>query len=115
MKKLILKWLGLDNLLGLDDVEDCVTSLLARRYDLNGLVSNFEDLKYLVEDKEYRWDNTADKVEYFEADDYLLKDELKEFTQEYKEALEKVQAIDDRLTELVAGYRLDVQLIKEDF
>jgi hypothetical protein len=57
----------------------------------------------------------ADKVEYFDADDYAMRDELKEFKQEYKEALEKVQAIDDRLTELVAGYRLDVQLIKEEF
>lgn len=115
MKKLIQKWLGVDNMLGLDDVEDCITGVLSRRYDLDGLVSNFEDLKHLVEDKEYRWDDMADKVEYFDADDYAMRDELKEFTQEYKEALEKVQAIDDRLTELVAGYRLDVQLIKEEF
>ena len=118
MKKLILKWLGLENVLTFshsDFIDDCVTSLLARRYDLEGLVSNFEDLKHIVEDKEYRWDDMADKVEYFDADDYAMRDELKEFTQEYKEALEKVQTIDDRLTELVAGYRLDVQLIKEEF
>ena len=29
--------------------------------------------------------------------------------------LDKVQSVDDRLTELVAGYKLDVQLVKEEF
>ena len=115
MKKIIQKWLGVDNMLGLDDVEDCITGVLSRRYDLDGLVSNFEDLKHLVEDKEYRWDDMADKVEYFDADDYATVDELRSFEQEYKDAIDKVQAVDDRLTEMVAGYKLDVQLIKEDF
>ena len=118
MKKLILKWLGLENVLTFshsDFIDDCVTSLLARRYDLDGLVSNFEDLKHLVEDKEYRWDDMADKVEYFDADDYLMKDELKDKLSDFQEAIEQVQELDDRLTQLVAGYRLDVQLIKEEF
>lgn len=115
MKKLIQKWLGVDNMLGLDDVEDCITGVLSRRYDLDGLVSQFEDLKYLVEDKEYRWDDMADKVEYFDADDYLMKDELKDKLSDFQEAIEQVQELDDRLTQLVAGYRLDVQLIKEEF
>ena len=129
MKYLILKWLGVPHLLDeavrikteeaiksfKDEVINFVTGDLNNKYDLDGLVSQFEDLKYLVEDKEYRWDNMADKVEYFEADDYLRKDELKDQLSEFEEAIAKVEAIDDRLTELVAGYRLDVQLIKEEF
>lgn len=115
MKKLILKWLGLDNMLGLDDVEDCIAGVLSRRYDLDGLVSNFEDLKHLVEDKEYRWDDMADKVEYFEADDYLMKDELKDKLADFQEAIYKVEAIDDRLTEMIAGYVLEVNLVKDDY
>ena len=118
MKKLILKWLGLDDVLRFDDsdfIDECLTNLLARRYDLDGLVSNFEDLKHLVEDKEYRWDDMADKVEYFEADDYLLKDELKDKLADFQEAIYKVEAIDDRLTEMIAGYVLEVNLIKDDY
>jgi hypothetical protein len=112
MKKLILKWLGLDNMLGLDDVEDCITGVLSRRYDLDGLVSQFEDLKYLVEDKEYRWDNTADAVECIaDVEELAYKSEIDAL----KDKLDQVQEIDDRLTQLVAGYRLDVQLIKEEF
>ena len=112
MKKLILKWLGLDNMLGLDDVEDCVTSLLARRYDLNGLVSKFEDLQGSFEDGEYRWDNTAHVVDSIvDVDELIYKDDI----QELKDRLDQVQELDDRLTQLVAGYRLDVQLIKEEF
>ena len=118
MKKLILKWLGLDNVLRFDDsdfIDDCVISLLARRYDLDGLVSQFEDLKHLVEDKEYRWDDMADKVEYFDADDYLMKDELKDKLADFQEAIYKVEAIDDRLTEMIAGYVLEVNLVKDDY
>ena len=115
MKKLIQKWLGVDNMLGLDDVEDCIAGVLSRRYDLDGLVSKFEDLQGSFEDKEFRWDDMADKVEYFDADDYLMKDELKDKLSDFQEAIEQVQELDDRLTQLVAGYRLDVQLIKEEF
>lgn len=118
MKKLILKWLGLENVLTFshsDFIDDCVTSLLARRYDLDGLVSQFEDLKHLVEDKEYRWDEVADKFEYFDADDYLMKDELKDKLADFQEAIYKVEAIDDRLTEMIAGYVLEVNLVKDDY
>ena len=118
MKKLILKWLGLENVLRFDDsdfIDDCLTSLLARRYDLDGLVSQFEDLKHLVEDKEYRWDDMADKFEYFDADDYLMKDELKDKLADFQEAIYKVEAIDDRLTEMIAGYVLEVNLVKDDY
>ena len=115
MKKLILKWLGLDNVLRFDDsdfIDDCVTSLLSRSYDLEGLVSKFEDLQGNFEDGEYRWDNTADVVESIvDVDELIYKDDI----QELKDKLDQVQELDDRLTQLVAGYRLDVQLIKEDF
>ena len=115
MKKLILKWLGLDNVLRFDDsdfIDDCVTSLLARRYDLEGLVSKFEDLQGSFEDGEYRWDSTADVVESIvDVDELIYKDDI----QELKDKLDQVQELDDRLTQLVAGYRLDVQLIKEEF
>ncbi len=56
-------------MLGLDDVEDCITGVLSRRYDLDGLVSKFEDLQYSFEDKEYRWDNTADKMEDIDVEE----------------------------------------------
>ena len=118
MKKLILKWLGLDNVLRFDDsdfIDDCVTSLLARRYDLDGLVSKFEDLQGSFEDKEYRWDDMADKVEYFEADDYITKDELKDKMADFQDAINTVEAIDDRLTEMIAGYVLEVNLVKDDY
>jgi hypothetical protein len=118
MKKLILKWLGLDNVLRFDDsdfIDDCVTSLLSRSYDLEGLVSKFEDLQGSFEDKEYRWDDMADKVEYFEADDYITKDELKDKMADFQDAINTVEAIDDRLTEMIAGYVLEVNLVKDDY
>ena len=112
MKKLILKWLGLNNMLDLGDVEICVEGLLRRRYDLDGLVSKFEDLQYSFEDGEYRWNNTAEAVDCIaDVDELVYKDDI----QQLKDKLDQVQEIDDRLTQLVAGYRLDVQLIKEEF
>jgi hypothetical protein len=98
-----------------DEVINFVIGDLNNKYDLDGLVSKFEDLQGSFENGEYRWDDMADKVEYFEADEYLRKDELKDKLSDFQEAIEQVQEIDDRLTELVAGYRLDVQLIKEEF
>ena len=112
MKKLIQKWLGVDNMLDLGDVEICVEGLMRRRYDLDGLVSKFEDLQGSFEDGEYRWDNTADAVESIvDVDELIYKDDI----QELKDKLDQVQELDDRLTQLVAGYRLDVQLVKEEF
>lgn len=111
MKKLIQKWLGVDNMLGLDDVEDCITGVLSRRYDLDGLISKFEDLQYSFEDKEYRWDNTADKMEDIDVEEVAYQYHINGL----KDKLDQVQELDDRLTQLVAGYRLDVQLIKEEF
>jgi hypothetical protein len=106
MKKLILKWLGLENALTFshsDFIDDCVSRLLARRYDLEGMERMLDDIDYLTQDLESRgnrWDDMADKVEDGDSDTFLL---------------DKVQSVDDRLTELVAGYKLDVQLVKEEF
>ena len=112
MKNLILKWLGLDKIESLIDLRitqlqdgtvDAVVNNLDNRYDLQGMESKLDDMDYLTQDLESRanrWDDMADKVEDGDSDTFLL---------------DKVQSVDDRLTELVAGYKLDVQLVKEDF
>ena len=116
MKNLIIKWLGLEVLI--DEVvriktRDAIASFknelvdyantdLNNRYDLEGIEGKLDDVMSIADDLEYkseRWDAIADKVED-EPDTFLL---------------DKVQSVDDRLTELVAGYKLDVQLVKEDF
>ena len=111
MKNLIIKWLGLDKLESLIDLRitqlqdgtvDAVINDLDNRYDLQGMESKLDDMDYLTQDLESRgnrWDDMADKVED-DSDTFLL---------------DKVQSVDDRLTELVAGYKLDVQLVKEEF
>ena len=111
MKNLILKWLGLDKLESLIDLRitqlqdgtvDAVVNNLDNRYDLQGMENKLDDMDYLTQELESRgnrWDDMADKVED-DSDTFLL---------------DKVQSVDDRLTELVAGYKLDVQLVKEDF
>jgi hypothetical protein len=111
MKNLIIKWLGLDKLESLIDLRitqlqdgtvDAVMVNLDRSYDLDGMSSKLDDMDYLTQDLESRgnrWDDMADKVED-DSDTFLL---------------DKVQSVDDRLTELVAGYKLDVQLVKEEF
>ena len=121
MKNLIKKWLGLHpRAIGglIDEVvkiktRDAIASIkdelvdyamvnLERSYDLDGMSSKLDDMDYLTQDLESRgnrWDDMADKVED-DSDTFLL---------------DKVQSVDDRLTELVAGYKLDVQLVKEEF
>jgi len=116
MKNLIIKWLGLGSLIDevvrmktrdavasfKNEVVDEVMVNLDRSYDLDGMSSKLDDMDYLTQDLESRgnrWDDMADKVED-DSDTFLL---------------DKVQSVDDRLTELVAGYKLDVQLVKEEF
>ena len=114
MRKLILKWLGLQNVLTLshtDYIDDCVTNLLNRRYDLQGMESKLEDYIGTVDDLEYKaddWNDAFDKIEDLDVDNIVAGIEA-------KLNLDKVQQLDDRLTELVAGYKLDVQLVKEEF
>jgi hypothetical protein len=56
MKKLILKWLGLNQIVVTDaQIERVVESLLARRYDLEGVCSQVEDIQGLVDDLDGRW------------------------------------------------------------
>ena len=114
MRKLILKWLGLQNVLTLshtDYIDDCIESLLARKYDLKGMESKFDDYIGTVDDLEYKsndWDSAYDRIEDLDVDDIVAGIEA-------KLNLDKVQQLDDRLTELVAGYKLDVQLVREEF
>jgi hypothetical protein len=118
MKNFILKWLGLTEVLDttcVDFIDDCITAHISRKYDLSGMESKLDDLESTLENGKYEWDDLVDKLGYFEPNDYASNDELKDFAQEYKDAIDRVQQLDDRLTELVAGYKLDVQLIKEDF
>jgi len=57
MKKLILKWLGLDQIVVTDaQIERVVESLLARRYDLEGVCSQVEDIQGLVDDLVWKMD-----------------------------------------------------------
>ena len=114
MKNLILKWLGLDNVLSSCDsdfIDDCVTSYLSRKYDLDNMSSRLDDLESTVSDGEYRWDSAASEIDDIYVSDLVYKHDIADI----KDAIDKVQQLDDRLTELVAGYKLDVQLIKEDF
>ena len=116
MKNLILKWLGLDQLgfiklNGNGGLFDLVENELNNTYDLDGLSSKVDDYIGSVDDLEYkadRWDDMADKVEDLEINNIVADIEA-------KLDLDKIQQLDDRLTELLAGYKLDVQLIKEDF
>jgi len=116
MKNLILKWLGLDQLgftklNGNGGLFDLVENELNRYYDLDGISSKLEDCVGTVDDLEYKankWDDMADKIEDLEINDIVADIEA-------KLDLDKIQQLDDRLTELLAGYKLDVQLIKEDF
>ena len=116
MKNLILKWLGLDQLgftklNGNGGLFDLVENELNRHYDLDGISSKLDDYIGSVDDLEYkadRWSDMADKIEDLDVDNIVADIEA-------KLDLDKIQQLDDRLTELLAGYKLDVQLMKEDF
>ena len=126
MRNFILKWLGIPHLLDevvriktkeaiyavKNEVINFVMGDLDNRYDLDGLVSKLEDLQGSLEDGEYRWDNTADLVECISDVEELA---YLHHIDALKDKLDQVQEIDDRLTQLVAGYKLDVQLVKEEF
>ena len=107
MKNLIIRWLGLDKLKAevskLEDDTYKVVEELVR--------SEVDNVKYDIQSD----------VKYELEDDFLSKDDA---TSQFEEVLAdyelddlttKVHQLDDRLTELVAGYKLEVQLVKEDF
>ena len=115
MKNLILKWLGLDDPLlqypqrDASDIEDMIIKYLAQAYDLDGMASKLDDMDYLTQDLESRgnrWDEISDNLEGIDLDNMIAETEQK---------LDKVQQLDDRLTELLEGYKLDVRLVQEDF
>mgnify|MGYP000271021529 FL=1 len=107
MKNLIIRWLGLDKLKAevskLEDDTFKVVEELVR--------SEVDNVKYDIQSD----------VKYELEDDFLSKDDA---TSQFEEVLAdyelddlttKVHQLDDRLTELVAGYKLEVQLVKEEF
>ena len=120
MKNLIIKWLGLEGLIDLRITQlepgtvDAVIYDLNNRYDLEGLTSKFDDYVGTVDDLEYRanrWSDMADKMEDLDVEEVAYQHHIDGL----KDKLDKIQELDDRLTELLAGYKLDVQLMKEDF
>ena len=132
MKNLILKWCGLTpSLIGeviritvreeiekrnleemaqqFSKIEDRVIRSLNNGYDLDGIASKLDDLQGIADDLEYRsnnWDDMSDKLENIDLEIMIAETEQK---------LDKVQQLDDRLTELLEGYKLDVRLVQEDF
>ena len=126
MKNLILKWCGLTpSFIGevvritvreelakqIDPIQDGLMRSINNGYDLDGMVSKLDDMEDLTQDLESRgnrWDDMADKMEDMDMDD-LVSDI------ESRLDLDKVQELDDRLTELLAGYKLDVKLTQENF
>ena len=132
MKNLILKWCGLTpSFIGeviritvreeiekrnleemaqqFSKIEDRVIRSLNNGYDLDGMSSKLDDMDYLTQDLESRgnrWDEISDNLEGIDLDNMIAETEQK---------LDKVQQLDDRLTELLEGYKLDVRLVQEDF
>jgi len=131
MKNSILKWLGFKpsafdyEVVGeivrisvkeelakqIDPIQDGLMRSINNSYDLDGIAGKLDDMDYLTQDLESRgnrWDDMADKMEDMDIDD-LVSDI------ESRLDLDKVQELDDRLTELLAGYKLDVKLTQENF
>ena len=117
MKNLILKWCGLtpsfigeviritvrEEMVGYvmkqrEENTELVTNRLNNRYDIDGMSSKLDDMEYSLQDLESRgndWDDMRDQLENIDFD--------------------KVQELDDRLTELLAGYKLEVKLTQENY
>ena len=137
MKNLILKWCGLTpSLIGeviritvreeiekrnleemaqqFEKIEDRVIRSINNGYDLDGIASKLDDLQGIADDLEYRsnnWDDMSDKLENIDLKEVAYQHQIDGL----KDNLDKVQQLDDRLTELLAGYKLDVRLVQEDF
>ena len=118
MKKLILKWIGLTpGIIGevvrisvrdelakqREENIDLVLNRLSNSYDIDGMASKLDDMEYSLQDLESRgndWDDMRDQLENIDLI-FITRD--------------KVQELDDRLTELLAGYKLEVKLTQEDY
>ena len=126
MKNLILKWCGLtpsfigeviritvreEMLKQREENIELVTNRLNNRYDIEGMAGKLDDMENSIQDLEYRgnnWDSIADKME-----DLEIQDIVDEVTAQVD--FDKVQELDDRLTELLAGYKLEVKLTQENY
>ena len=87
--------LGFTKLNGNGGLFGLVEDQLNRVYDLEGMYSKVDDMKYLLEDLESRTDDFDEEIKDI---DFC-----------------KVQELDDRLTELLAGYKLEVKLTQENY
>tara|TARA_R110002020_G_scaffold287009_2_gene502497 strand:- start:525 stop:848 length:324 start_codon:yes stop_codon:yes gene_type:complete len=107
MKNLILKWLGLHTIVADVELLEANTDDVIRQL----VRDNLDDVKYDIQND----------VKYELEDDFLSEDDaISKFEQVLEEndlldVASKMQRVDDRMTELVAGYKLEVQLVKEDF
>tara|TARA_R110001599_G_scaffold224924_1_gene424086 strand:- start:143 stop:571 length:429 start_codon:yes stop_codon:yes gene_type:complete len=103
--------LGFTKLNGNGGLFDLVHDELNRTYDLEGMYSNLDDIKNSLEDLESnadRWDDMSDKLE--DMDMEAIVEEVGNQVD-----FDKVQELDDRLTELLAGYKLEVKLTQENY
>tara|TARA_R100000655_G_scaffold102568_1_gene148454 strand:+ start:244 stop:570 length:327 start_codon:yes stop_codon:yes gene_type:complete len=104
MKKLILKWLGLDTVVSdIKHLED----------------STYKVVEELVNDEFHnqKWDFITEARDEIESDldlESKVEDALLDSARDIVSLVDKVDTLDGRLTELVDGYQLEVQLIKKE-
>ena len=104
MKKLILKWLGLDTVVSdIKHLED----------------STYKVVEELVNDEFHnqKWDFITEARDEIESDldlESKVEDALLDSARDIISLVDKVDTLDGRLTELVDGYQLEVQLIKKE-
>ena len=104
MKKLILKWLGLDTVVSdIKHLED----------------STYKVVEELVNDEFHnqKWDFITEARDEIESDldlESKVEDALVDSARDIVSLVDKVDTLDGRLTELVDGYQLEVQLIKKE-
>ena len=126
MKNLILKWFGLtpwaigeairisvreEMAKQREENIDLITNRLNNSYDIDGMSSKLDDMHWSIDDIESRtdrWDNMSDKLE--DMDMEAIVEEVRNQVD-----FDKVQELDDRLTELLAGYKLEVKLTQENY
>ena len=103
MKKLILKWLGLQTVVtDIKFLED----------------STHKVVEELVNDEFHnqKWDFISETRDELEAEIDIERQVEEAFVDSayYTALVDKVDTLDSRLTELVDGYQLEVQLIKKE-
>ncbi len=107
MKKMILKWLGLQTIVA--DVQFLENNTDKAIKDL--VRDSLDDVKHDIQsDVKYELED-----EFASKEDVLSEIEGALENNNFQELFDKVQRIDDRLVELVAGYKLEVQLVKEEY